>query len=249
MNDLTIKQQIKHTISTLPDSMLIYLQKKLHQEFDLRAIVKSNKSHKLEVSAKSGSNKRCIKQHIKAQHNKIRSKNENNPRYYNSNNLVSLRAINDPLHVRRSYFKALIKQDWSSVYPENIESTDLTKFYVYAHVNPNKFSLHTGSSGAAFIGTPFYIGKGTGNRAFDLNRNQGHGKELNTYLSYGHDKKDIVNIVYTNLTNNKALEIEAKLIYFFGTIYQKNRHNTFLYNLDIPTVPEFIGTMLKYTKQ
>lgn len=243
MKDLTVKQQILHTLATLSNEMLVYLQKKLSVEIENRAALRSTSSSKLTAPAKNGSNAHNIAQHKKAQLRNIRAKNKRNPKKYNSDNLVSLRAINNPLHVRRNYFKALIKQDWSSIYPET-NSSD--KYYVYAHVNPGKFSLHTSDS--MFKGIPFYIGKGTGNRAFDLKRNQGHGKEIKTCLDRGHNKQDIVNILYYELTKNKALEIEAKLIYFFGTIYQKDRHHTCLYNLDVPVIPTFIGTMMEYIK-
>jgi hypothetical protein len=38
------------------------------------------------------------------------------------------------------------------------------------------------------------------------------------------------------------MELEAKLIYFFGTIYEKNRKGLLL-NLDLSKRPDFVGIM------
>lgn len=139
------------------------------------------------------------------------------------------------------YLPALLRQDWSSLYPPAYGDQ---KFYVYAHVDPRTPSFVTDKRcGGIYKGTPFYIGKGAGNRAHDLKRNQGHGHRLRQLIEAGYEASDIVHILFTDMDEGFALEIEAKLIYFFGTIYEKRHEKGCLLNLDIPPTPEFVGTM------
>lgn len=161
----------------------------------------------------------------------------------NSSKVLSLYAINEPLHVREKYLSSLLDQNWSKTYPCNGGPCD---FYVYAHVDPTLriVSMPSGCDGS-FGGTPFYIGKGAGQRAFDLKRNQGHGKKIGELIDKGWGKEDIVSILFDGLTEQKALEIESKLIYFFGTIYQADRKHTCLMNLDVPKTPKHQGVMEK----
>lgn len=172
------------------------------------------------------------------------SKNAQN---FNSNNLVSLVGLGNEIHHGQKYLSCLLKQDWSDIYTGgDIEN----KYYVYAHVDPSdKIFLATQDAGGNYGGTPFYIGKGTGQRAYDLKRNQGHGKKIKSTLEKGFTPENIVKIVFENLSECKALEIEAKLIYYFGTVYQHDRKNGVLYNLDIPKTPEFKGVMKKISVQ
>lgn len=134
------------------------------------------------------------------------------------------------------YLPELLNQDWTHLYaggdPEPI-------YYVYAHAYPKGKGLRFVHDGLK-IGTngwPFYIGKGCGDRAYDLVRNQGHGETLRQLLRDGHKPGEIVHILRTGLTEAKALEIESKLIYFFGTKYEAGRRGI-LVNLDIPPRPE-----------
>ena len=157
--------------------------------------------------------------------------------------LVSLININGIPSHRYRYYIPLIKQDWSTVYKSG---DDTGEYYVYAHVNPEEKVFVTKKKyGGNFKGTPFYIGKGKHDRAYDLNRNQGHGKMIKALIKSGWDKDSLVTILFKDLNEQKAYEIESKLIYFFGTIYEKDRENGVLYNLDIPKKPNFMGSMQK----
>ncbi len=161
----------------------------------------------------------------------------------NCGSLLSVRGIAGPTVEREKYFPALIKQDWSSLYPRD---DGPKKFYVYVHVDPSqRCFITTKSCGGNYKGHPFYVGKGTGGRAYDLKRNQGHGKMIRSALDAGFLPSDIVHIPFPMLTEAEAYEIEAKLIYFFRTIYESKKHGC-LYNLDIPKVPNFKGRMHKY---
>lgn len=55
-------------------------------------------------------------------------------------------------------------------------------------------------------------------------------------------------MIASERSEQKALEIEAKCIYFFGTIYEPGKRGKrgCLLNLDIPKFPEFSGVMLHH---
>lgn len=148
-------------------------------------------------------------------------------------------------HVRLTYLRALINQNWSHLFQSDCESEN--KYYVYAHVDPEASPFCSiPEFGGHWGGMPFYIGKGCGQRAYDLKRNQMHGKLIAKALKAGFEPSDIVHIISSGLTESKALEIEAKYIYFFGATYQSK--TGCLVNLDQSMVPEFSGVMTRYEK-
>lgn len=131
---------------------------------------------------------------------------------------------------RLKEFAELIDQDWSDLYPPESGCQD-RKHYVYAHVTPMRKPLSVGDFD--FPGVPFYIGKGVGDRAYDLKRNEGHGVELRNLQSSGKTAKDIVFIVKSGMTENEALCLESKFIHFFGTRFDE-LPNGILVNLEKP---------------
>jgi len=133
------------------------------------------------------------------------------------------------------YLKVLMNQDWSHLFDGDEEE----KYYVYIHLKPSSKKLTFICEGLDLNlnGFPFYVGKGCGDRAWDLKRNQGHGAILRDLNLAGCTPSDIVHIVATEITEAKALEIESKLIYLFGTKYESDRKGV-LVNLDIPARPE-----------
>tara|TARA_R110000851_G_scaffold2651_1_gene10802 strand:+ start:73 stop:774 length:702 start_codon:yes stop_codon:yes gene_type:complete len=160
----------------------------------------------------------------------------------NSEELRSLLNKERKPQERSKYLPALIDQDWSHLYP--CESST-GNYYVYAHSDPSdRIFTFGGKHGGSFGGQPFYIGKGIGDRAYNLKRNQGHGKKIKEVIDEGWDSIDIVHICFSGLSEQKALEIESKLIYFFGTKYDGGKSGT-LYNLDTPKKPDFVRPMVK----
>lgn len=179
---------------------------------------------------------------LEPQHQESKSEIER----HNSSGLFSIPGHRTKKHASVGvYLPALLSQDWTHLYsggdPEK-------KYYVYCHVNPcHSVFVARKDAGGNYGGEPFYVGKGTGNRAFDLKRNQGHGKKIDELLRYGIPPERIVRIVFDGLTEAKAFEIEAKLIYFFGTIYDRaTKKMGILYNLEVPKVPAFASTMKEY---
>lgn len=129
--------------------------------------------------------------------------------------------------------QTLLAEDWTHLFRGSKER----KFYVYAHVIPSsKLLRYECDMKIEFRGVPFYIGKGTGARAYDLKRNQGHGATLAELSSMGKLPDEIVTIIADCLNESEALALESKLIYFFGTKYEKDRDGI-LVNLDIPNTP------------
>lgn len=134
---------------------------------------------------------------------------------------------------RRKELAPLLDEDWSDVYPpDNTERV----YYVYAHVMPTILGFQIEIPPYTFKGIPFYIGKGTGNRAYDLKRNEGHGQEIRRLLNTESTPEDIVQIIEDKLTESEALCLEAKLIYFFGTRFDGEK-NGVLVNLTKPPTP------------
>ena len=109
-----------------------------------------------------------------------------------------------------------------SVLYSDVQTDTNTDYYVYAHCDPF-YRLKADQNGkiafAASLGLnsiPFYIGKGTGKRAFDLNRNEMHRKKRQMIESSG--KQIDVIIIKDGLSELNALMMESKLIDIFGLI-------------------------------
>jgi hypothetical protein len=136
----------------------------------------------------------------------------------------------------------VLAQDWTILF--NSAGTTEKRFYVYAHIDMREKPIPLHGLDVTCPGEPFYIGKGTGQRAWDLKRNQGHGKRLKQIKNAGFPDKAIVFLIAENLSEQEAFILEAKLIYFFGSIYDETIHGCLL-NLADHIKPTFVGTMQK----
>jgi hypothetical protein len=137
------------------------------------------------------------------------------------------------------YLRPILYQDWSYLFDEYDNSDK--KYYVYIHKDP-RLNM-PGNSILPKLGKhiPFYVGKGTGDRFKDLNRNQGHGKRIKEILNAGYTDESIPVQVATGLGERDAFVLESKLIYLFKTLYESN--HGLLVNLDIGRRPIFDSEM------
>lgn len=135
-------------------------------------------------------------------------------------------------HLR--YLDHLLSQDWTGLFGGETDR----KYYVYIHAYPKGKSVrfHHEKCVIDTAGLPFYVGKGTGNRAYDMNRNEGHGVILRQLKGKGHTSGEIVSIVKDGMTEAEAYALESQLIHFFGTKFDKSQG--ILVNLETPKVPQ-----------
>ena len=115
----------------------------------------------------------------------------------------------------------ILNTDISHLY-NNLDLDSAKKYYVYAHLDPSlniAVHKHGISTFAATLGMsyrPCYIGKGTGDRCYDLNRNETHRKIRQRLKSF--DKDIIVYKIKENISELEALCLESKLIDIFGLV-------------------------------
>lgn len=125
----------------------------------------------------------------------------------------------------------VLSTDISTIYI-NINLDEDKKYYVYAHLDTTKriaVGYNPITTFAASLGMehfPFYIGKGTGTRCDDFNRNETHRKVIHKIRRLG--KEPFVLKLKTELSESEALQYESKLIDIFGLIPQAG----YLANLD-----------------
>lgn len=137
---------------------------------------------------------------------------------------------------RIRYIEFILNQNWKYLY-DGQELDETPKYYVYAHCDPT-IKMYDISVQTNIIGVPFYIGKGTGGRAYDLVRNQGHDAKVKDVIKKCLSEKSIVRIVRNGLTELDAFVLESKLIYIFQTVYE-NQVDGMLFNLDTGKRPNF----------
>jgi len=145
----------------------------------------------------------------------------------NPNRISKKEKVRRELEICKKIYETNIKEVY---FNSNLDEREI--YYVYAHLDTSR-PIAIGRQGkttfAATLGMdffPFYIGKGTGDRLSELNRNETHRKVRQKIESLG--KKVKVIKIKDNLTELDALTLESKLIDIFGLI----PHKGLLSNLD-----------------
>ena len=150
-------------------------------------------------------------------------------------------ARNASFQQRIAYLPCLLAQNWDHLFPQTLCQEKI--FYVYLHTDPrNRGVCEFIGLNVNVAGPPFYVGKGSGTRAYDLRRNQGHGKRITQIRKAGFPDSSIVQIVADNLSELESLTLEAKLIYLLGSIYDEDINGCLL-NLADHIKPTFTLTM------
>jgi hypothetical protein len=107
----------------------------------------------------------------------------------------------------------IFETDISDLYIDlNLDPTPV--YYVYAHCDHRQIAVGKDgvTSWAATLGLthrPFYIGKGTGDRAYNLNRNETHRKVRQRLTEFNKDVNVV--IIKDMLSELDALCLESKL--------------------------------------
>jgi len=135
---------------------------------------------------------------------------------------------------RTPHFSILIdflSEDWSHLFPGDYD--DELKYYVYYHTDPSmpNTRLRKGDDCVDFCGRPFYIGKGVGERYKSKKRSRSHLSIINSIKNKGIQESRIYHIFKYGLSEGDALELEAKLITFFGCSSELDRNRAHFHGM------------------
>jgi hypothetical protein len=127
-------------------------------------------------------------------------------------------------------YQAILETDTSHLYDGEYDPREI--YYVYAHMDSSKkvaINYNAATTFAATLGMshfPFYIGKGQGNRAYQINRNETHRKIKQRLEEYG--REVLVHIIKDKLSEKDAFILEDKLI----DAFRLKVYGGYLTNLD-----------------
>jgi len=156
---------------------------------------------------------------------------------------------------KKSILPDILSEDWSFLFNDYSCDTSSNDFYVYLHLDPNKPYVFNGKTDneLRLTGKPFYVGKGKGDRAFNMKRSSSHLSIINSLKDQGKTMNDIVYIFESNLSELEALILESKLISFFGSRNECDPSKThltgekggWLLNSSIPPRPVWIDQIIR----
>ena len=169
----------------LPNNVLEALRSAITGELQRRKRFKELEKRQAQAAVHEERTKEAVKEHWRIP--------ASFPRY----------AVQTSYKDRRTYLPRLLAQDWSSLFP----TSDVTvrEHYVYIHYDPRSKPIELKAMKVLLMGKPFYIGKGSGQRAWDLRRNQGHGKRIKYLRQLGYSDETMVQIICEGLTEQEAL--------------------------------------------
>lgn len=113
-------------------------------------------------------------------------------------------------------FISIMNDDWDDLYKD---SSDIgSDYYVYLHIDPSVNGLLALSDDEGLLAKlpiPFYVGKGKGNRIYNMRRSKIHTAKLRDLTKY-YAIEQVAIKFKDGLSEKQALILEAKLILFFG---------------------------------
>jgi len=117
---------------------------------------------------------------------------------------------------RSNIVRFIIDSDWS-VETYRSHSDEDKDYYVYIHQDLTRKYSNISEYLSCIEYRPFYIGKGKELRAWQFtDRSKAHKRHVKANIEIGSNRDDTVYIFKEGLTENEALELEAKLIFMFG---------------------------------
>ena len=124
-----------------------------------------------------------------------------------------------------------LEEDWGHLF--NGEYDKDPKYYVYYHTDPTmpNMRLRKNTDSVEFIGRPFYVGKGCGDRYKSKKRARSHLSIINNIKANTNTEDNIYHIFKSALTEKEALELEAKLITFFGCSTEIDRKKSHFHGM------------------
>jgi hypothetical protein len=148
-----------------------------------------------------------------------------------------------------------LSEDWSYLFSNKHNYDKRKDYYVYYHSDPRmpNMRLRKGDVSVDFRGRPFYVGKGKGDRYKSKKRGRDHLSIIkNLTVNNGIDESRIFHIFRDGLTELEAIELEAKLITFFGCQSEISRNRAhfhgikggLLVNSDPSVRPECVSKMI-----
>lgn len=163
-----------------------------------------------------------------------------------------------PIYVnnKQTMFFKFFHDDWTHFF--QYADNEKRNYYVYYHTDITKddisFSRDKYEESVKFVGLPFYIGKGTGDRYLNLHsRNSAHRKRIEALNKIGIEKDKICFKLFENLTEREAFALESKLISFLGSTNEIPRsvryftgfNGGLLINSDVPPRPKWVEILIQ----
>lgn len=170
---------------------------------------------------------------------------------YNSPKLNSKGKVKR--HLDHSILIDFLNEDWKYLFKGDYDES--REYYVYYHTDPHcpNMRLKKDDQTIDFNGRPFYVGKGKGSRYKSKLRSRSHLAVIKQIKSTGASDEQIFHIFESGLSELEAIELEAKLITFFGCSSEVARNRChfhgmkggLLINSDPARRPAYVNNMIR----
>ena len=145
-----------------------------------------------------------------------------------------IRQIDD-LKTKSRYLPDLLDQDWSYLWSGGDPDK---KYCVYVCSDPLAPSFKFGRKLGGRIPLPFFIGYLKEGLVWVPDENSSCALKVKNLIAAGVTKEKILTTLITGVSETQAIELEAKLVYFFGTVHDIGNKGILL-NPKKHRVPDF----------